>query len=474
MTAVKKIVHRLFSCECMVKPSERRGWLPPTRDAYRIVLGLAWPAIVESVLIYLAASIDTMMVGGIGHEAIAAVGITTQPRFIILSMIFSLNVGVTAVVARRRGSDDWLGANRCLRQTLMISVALSILLSAAGAVFAQPLMVLAGAEPQVMDMAVGYFQITMIGNVFSSISLTINAAQRGVGNTRVSMRTNLTANIINLIFNYLLINGVLFFPKWGVYGAAAATSLGNLIAMLMSFRSILRPDGFLTLRQKRGRVPWRFDKKTMKSVMNVMASAMVEQVFMRVGFFINAIMVARLGTIAFATHQICMNINNIAFGFGDGFSIAASSLMGQGLGAKRPDQSKLYVSVCQRLGFLFSAGMLVLFLCTNQLIVRLFTNEADIIAVGGVIVIILACVACPMTAQVIITGSLRGAGDTKYVAVMSLVCIGLERPFLTWLLCFPMGWGVVGAWMAMLFDQVIRLVFCFVRFKSGKWSKIEL
>lgn len=471
--SLKRILNRCFSCDYMVKPKDRIGDLPSTREGYHTTIAIAWPSIVEAVLVSLIASVDTMMVGAINPEAIAAVGITNQPRFIIMAMIFSLNVGITAVVARRKGADDYFGANSCLKQCILISGVLSVLLATAGVIFAEPLMVLAGAESDIMDTAVEYFRITMIGVVFTSLSLTINAAQRGVGNTRISMTTNIVANIINLTFNYLLIHGIWFFPRLEVAGAAIATVLGNITAFLMSLRSVYKPKKFDYL-DITCEASWKFEKRTIASVLNVSSSAMVEQVFMRIGFFFYAVMVAKLGTLAFATHQVCMQILNLSFAIGDGFSIAASSLVGQSLGAQRADLAKLYGSISQRLAFLVSTLLFFIFLFGREWLVSLFTDDAGIIAQGSVLMIIIAFTTHIQTSQVIISGCLRGAGDTKYVALVSFVSIALVRPSLTWLLCFPVGMGLIGAWFSLLLDQAMRLTCNFIRFSQGKWSQIKL
>ena len=468
---LKDLLTRIFSCRYMVKPEHVKGELPSTKEGYNTTLKIAWPSIVEAILVSLIASVDTMMVGVIGPEAIAAVGITNQPRFILLAVILSLNVGVTAVVARRKGAGDINGANRCLKQCLILSFLFGATLASAGILFARPLLTFAGAQGDIINDSVTYFRIILVGMIFNSICLTINAAQRGIGNTKISMYTNLTANVINLVFNALLINGLLFFPKLGVTGAAIATTLGNIVAFFMALKSVIKNHGFLDITT---RIPWRFDKNTISSVFNVSSSAMVEQVFLRIGFFVYAKMVAALGTTAFATHQICMNILNLSFALGDGFSIAASSLVGQSLGAKRPDKAMLYASITQRLALIASTFLFLFFILGRNFLVGLFTTDASIIAQGSIIMIIIAFTTHVQTSQVIISGSLRGAGDTKYVALTSFISIGVVRPLLTWALCFPAGLGLVGAWFAVFIDQNMRLFINFLRFRTGKWTRIEL
>ena len=338
---------------------EKRPAVERSRQMHGEIYKIAWPATVESIFVGLVGLVDTIMVSGLGTTAVAAVGLTNQPKFILLALINSLNVGVTTVVARRRGQENREGAQRCLRVALMITFTLSLVLALIGFVFAEQIMSISGAAADTMQDSTDYFRILMIGFVPMCIGLTVNAAQRGVGNTRIAMTTNLTSNAINLVFNYLLIHGNLGFPRLEVKGAALATILGSTVACLMSIRSVLPHDTYLHLvfREK-----WRFDKETLGSIWKISYSAVIEQLFMRIGFFTYVRIVAGLGTIAFATHQICMNVINLSFSFGDGFSIAIASLVGQSLGAKRPDMAKLYVKVNKVLLYAISGGLSLIFI----------------------------------------------------------------------------------------------------------------
>ena len=342
----------------MLKPEQILGDIPTTKEVYKTSFNISWPCALETVLVSLVGSIDIMMVGGLGAHAIAAVGLTNQPKFILLAMIFSLNVGVTAIVARRKGEQDYYGANSCLRQSIMLSLTISLIMAFLGYFFAYEILEFAGAGDDVILESVAYYKILMVSIVFTALSLTINAAQRGVGNTRISMKTNITANIFNLIFNYLLINGIWIFPRLEVRGAAIATTIGSIVGCLMSIFSLYHNTNFLEMKAK---VNWKFDKKTMRAFLNISGSSVVEQVFMRIGFFSFAKIVAALGTIAFATHQICMNIINLSFCFGDGLGVAASSLVGQNLGAKRPDKAIIYGKTGQRMSFIISTALFLFF-----------------------------------------------------------------------------------------------------------------
>ncbi len=460
-----------FTVKGMIKPQLVTGELPPTKDVYRNFFNVAWPSAVESLLVALIGFVDTFMVGTLGDGAIAAVGITNQPKFILLSMIFSLNVGITAVVARRKGQQDREGANHTLRAGIILSTLISISMAILGFIFAAPILKFAGADESYLKQALDYFRVLMVSIFFTSLNLTINAAQRGCGNSKISMRTNIVSNVVNIIFNILLINGIGFFPKLGVKGSATATCIGAIAACIISIATLLKKDSFLSLRFK---ASWRINPSVLEPVSRVSGSAFVEQVFMRIGFFAYAIIVARLGTTAYETHLICMNILNLSFCFGDGFSIAASSLVGQSLGARRPDMAIIYGKAGQRLAFLVSTILFLIFVFGGKYLVALFKDDPTVIALGTGIMIILAFTTHAQTSQVVITGCLRGAGDTVFVAITSLISVAIIRPLLTWGLCFPLAIGLYGAWIALCGDQLLRFALNFIRFSNGKWTRIQL
>lgn len=469
--SVKEAFRHLYAPEYMIKPEEWVGSKYNTKEVYRRLYNVAWPATVETLLISMISFIDTMMVSSVGSYAIAATGLTNQPRLIFFAVFFALNVGVTAIVSRRKGEYDRDGANKCLAQGIFICIALSVVLCAAAIALARPLLIFAGAMEDTIEPATTYFRITMVGMVFSVLGLVINAAQRGAGNTKISMKTNLTANIVNVIFNYLLINGIGFFPELGVTGAGIATLLGNMTGCAMSIYSVSHKDEFLYLRIKD---IFRLDKETLRLIAKIGGSAAVEQVFVRIGFFAYAKMVATLGTVALATHQICMSIINLSFSFGDGLGIAGSALVGQNLGRKRPDMATIYGKSGQRVGLLVSFLLMILFSSCGRGLMGLFSSEEHIVELGIKILVIVAFTSPAQISQVIFAGCLRGSGDTKYVAITSLVSIAILRPLITYLLCYTAGMGLIGAWISLLVDQYVRLAFSAFRFTRGKWTKIEL
>ena len=447
------------------------GEVPPERQIVKDALSVAWPSVLESFFVNLAGVVDTIMVGSLGSYAIAAVGLTTQPKFLGLAVFISLNVAVSAIVARRKGAGDRESANRVVRMLLLFTLILTALISVVFVIFAGPIVSLVGSQPDTHEYAVEYLRIIMGGSVFSTVSLVLNAAQRGAGNTRIAMVTNVISNLVNVIFNYLLIGGNFGFPALGVRGAAIATVIGTVCACTLSIVSVLHKDGFIYLRAVKG---WIADKLSIKSIMNLGTSAFVEQICLRIGFLLFSMTVARLGTTQLAAHQIGMNMMSMSFSFGDGFSVAAVTLIGQSLGRKRPDMAKIYGNVCQKTGLICAFVISSFYFLFGKDIFALFSQEQIILDYGEMIMRILSVILFVQIEQVVLFGCLRGAGDTKFTAFVSLISVTCIRPGMSWLLCYPVGLGLMGAWLGTACDQVVRFVMTFVRFRKGNWTKLKL
>lgn len=427
---------------------------------------MAWPSIMESFLVSLVGMVDTFMVSSLGVYAIAAVGLTTQPKFIGLAVFISLNVAVSAIVARRKGEGNRESANKVLQQALLITGGLLVVVSTLCVAFADPILHLAGSQPDTHRPAVTYFRIVMGGMAFNVVSMVINAAQRGAGNTRISLTTNLVSNLVNVVFDYLLIGGHFGFPALGVAGAAIATVIGSVCGCALSILSMLHRDNFICIREVK---KIGFDKATVRAITNIGSSTLAEQAFLRIGFMTFAVIVARLGTIPMAAHQIGMNLMSICFSFGDGLSVASVALVGQSLGRGRPDLAQVYGNVCQRCGLLFACGLSVIFLTLGQRIFGLFSEDPAILSYGRMIMMVMMAEVFLQISQVVFSGCLRGAGDTVFTAVVSLVSVLAVRPLMGWLLCYPAGLGLFGAWLGLLSDQFVRFLMTYLRFGSGNW-----
>jgi len=448
---------------------------PELKDIYKKTINIAWPSTVEGALTAIIGSVDTMMVGTLGAAAIAAVGLTGQPRMIMYVFAQAMCVGTTALCARRKGAGDQRSANSCLNQSLGVVTVLGILMTLIGFFGAEWLMKLGGANEETMALSVAYFRIISFSFLPNCWNMCICAAMRAIGKTRVTMVTNLTANLVNVVLNYILINGKLGFPAMGVQGAAIATVCGILVATSISISVILNKHGYYHLS-----LP-RFDGVTLNGLTKVGGSSMVESVCLRLGFLMLARLIAGIGTNAFAAYQIVSQVTSLSFTLGDGVSSGGTSLVGQSLGAKRRDRAMAHANAAYRIGIFVSLGLMVVIFLFRRQIALLFTTDEEIIM--GVTASLYVCILAmmPQNGRVIASGALRGAGDVKFVAYCALISVAILRPILTWLFCYPVAdmfpasqIAVMGPWIAFAIDAVVRDRLLVRRLRQGKWLDIKL
>lgn len=441
---------------------------------YKAAIKMAWPSVLESFFIAIAGVIDTIMVGSLGKYAIAAVGLTTQPKFIGLTIFIAINVAVSALVARRRGEGNKKGANQVFITALFINTVLCVIISILMVVFASDLMKLAGSNTETHEASVIYFKVIMGGTIFNVIAMSINSAQRGSGNTKVAFVTNLTSSIVNIIFNYLLIGGNFGFPALGIYGAAIATVFGTFVAMVMSVRSLFHESSFIAvkfiIKEK-----IRYSLEAAKSIISLGINMFFENIAMRIGFLATALTAAKLGTDAFAAHNAGMNILSLGFSFGDGMQVAAVALTGMALGEKNPEEAIKLGKICQRIGLFISIGLsLFLFIFGREIMEIFFKNDLAVIDMGMLILKFIMLIVLLQISQIIYGGCLRSGGDVKYTLLTGIISVTFIRSAVTIILVNVFNMGLLGIWIGVLSDQFSRYMFLSTRFRTGAWTKIKI
>ncbi|MGE5574004.1 MAG: MATE family efflux transporter [Bacillota bacterium] len=448
--------------ELRVTPAFQLDSAPAVR---RRVLDLAGPALVEMLLVTLVGMADMIMVGRIGPASIAAVGLTNQPVFFATAVFMALNVGTTAVIARAIGADEKPVADDALRQSFMLTTIMGIGVSVLGLAFARDVMVLMGAEEDVIPLGVAYMQIVAAGAVFMLLTMSVAAALRGAGDTMTPMKVNAFCNILNVFGNYVLIYGKLGFPRMGVAGAALSTSISRAIAFVLIMRVVTGGKFILHLSG-----PLRFDFPLIRRIVNIGIPAAVEQLILRGGQLAYLRIVAGFGTAVVASHQIAMNILGLSFMPGQAFAVAATTLVGQGLGAHRADLAEKGALETRRIGMMISGFMAFVFILFGRYIAMLYSNDPTVVAKTGVVLRIIGLVQPAQSTQFILAGGLRGAGDTKWPLYSTAIGIWGFRVALGYLLAVTLDMELVGAWIAMAIDQIVRSGIILFRFRSGRWK----
>ncbi|HOE56282.1 MAG TPA: MATE family efflux transporter [Bacillota bacterium] len=441
------------------------------------IVRIAWPILAELLLGSLFGMMDMMMLGRISDNAlaaasVAAVGMTNQPLFIGLSLVQALNVGGTAMISRYFGANQNEKIETAMSHVLLLSMLmLAIPLSILGLVFTDPIMTLMGAQADTLQVGRCYFKIIMVGFIFQSLNMAISAALRGIGETKIPMTINLRCNFLNVFGNAVLIYGLIGFPKLGITGAGISTALSNIVASILIFRYVIKGKSIIRFNVKK---PFKINKRILYNLFKIGVPASLEQIVLRTGLLLFARIVAGLGTVVYAAHQIAISILALSFQPGQAFGIAASSLTGRELGAGEFEMAEEYAGKTRRIGSIISTIMALVLFFFGPWIVGLYSVDPMIIRNASIALKIIALVQPFQASQLILAGALRGAGDTFWPLVASFFGVLLVRVVFAYIFVGIMGYGLVGAWVAVLIDQFVRWAFVYLRFRTGKWKYIRI
>ncbi len=475
---------RFFDTTKYCKKEEIIGNIPSFKLISKDVMKIVWASMIESFLVALVTLFDGIQVADIGNVANAAVTICKQPYFILVCISQSLNVVLSAIIARRKGQKDVEGANKIVHLGLVLSFCISIFLSILFIVFAKPLCLLMQAKEDTIPLAISYLSILSAGFVFNSLSMAINACQKGIGNTKISMLSNVVANLVNIFLNYCLISGKLGFPSLGISGAALATIIGQFVGFSISLIALMLQKDYIMFRFSR---LFKWNKNNVKQILKLLPSITIEQILMRIGFIIFAIIVNGLGTEDTYIQGVCNDINSLLFTLADGFAIGTAAIVGHRLGERRVDLAIVYAKVAMVLSVSCGIIICIIMIAFRKDLVMLYKPDNAYKLNTACNVLLIAAAACVFqNIQWVNTGILRSAGDSKFTATTSLFSVAIIRPLISYALiylCFThvdsngniiQGLGIYGAWIAQLIDQIMRMTCNILRFKSRKWTKISV
>lgn len=442
-----------------------------SRADVRRVMAITLPALFELVLSQLFTMADTVMLGRseVSAVAIAAVGLTNNPTNLIRNLLVALQIGTTAGVAWAVGSGKEKESSQIARNALMLAVVSGAAASIAMMIFAGHIVRFMGAGADTYDYAKRYLQIIAAGMLPMSVTFAVTASLRGVGQTRLPMKYNLFANLLNVVGNYALIYGQLGMPKLGVAGAAISTMLSQYIGCAMALYTAFHAHTAVQLRLGG---EWRPRIKWISRILNVGAASMLEQLIMQVGFVIFARQVSGLGTAVFAAHQIGLSINGLSWMPGQAFGVAATTLAGQSLGAGEKRKAVSFIRMIHRMSMCCAALIAALFVSCAPVIVSLYTTDAQVVMLSAGVIRLIALGMPGISTQLPIAAGLRGAKDTRFPLLASMAGIWIFRVLLAPHFIYTWGWGLTGAWMTIVLDQTTRALVVYVRFKTERWLEI--
>ncbi|WP_051533691.1 MATE family efflux transporter [Desulfitibacter alkalitolerans] len=437
----------------------------------KTIFALAIPAIIDHTLHMLLGVVDMFFVSKLGTNAVAAVGITNLIMNIYIAFFIAVGVGTTAIIARARGAGDVDKANHILKQSIIVAVFLGLLVGVPNLLFAKNIILLLGAEHEILVYALPYFLVVAVPSVFLCMMMVLSAALRGAGDTKNPMKVSLAVNIVNVVLDYILIFGILNFPGLGILGAGLATTIARIMGVLMLIKLLAKKESVLSIQILGG---WSVDKTILRSLTRIGLPAGIERLIMRFGQLVYGGLIIKIGTEAFAAHNIAGTIESFSYLPGMGFGVAAAALVGQSLGSNKFLDARKFGVTSNVLATGFMVTMGLIFFVFAPGLAGLFTKDPEVVNLVVMVIRIAALFQPFLCITFVITAALQGAGDTRFPMYSTLIGIWGVRVVGTYLLGIIMGLGLLGVWISYVLDITIRGILLMYRFLKGNWKDIKI
>jgi putative MATE family efflux protein len=432
----------------------------------RALLRLAVPMVLEVALESVFAVVNVFWVGRLGPGAVATVGLTEAMFSCIYALGMGLGIGATAMVARRIGEKNPDGAARAAVQAIALGGMFAVPIAVVGGVFAPDLLRLMGADAAVVAEGNGFTRVMFSGNIVVLLLFLINAIFRGAGDAAIAMRSLWVANICNLILDPLLIFGIGPFPELGLTGAAVATTVGRGMGVVYQFYRLAERNNRFTIRREH----LRLDPSLLSSMLRLSGTGMF-QILIGTTSWIGLIrVISTFGSVALAGYTVTMRIVIFAILPAWGMSNAAATMVGQALGARKPERAEQAVWRAGLYNLIFLGSLGVLFVVAAPWLVNAFTPDPEVRRLATLGLRIIAA-GFPFYAYgLVLTSSFNGAGDTWTPTWLNLFCFWLWEVPLAWILSIYLGWGPPGVFLAVAVAFSTLAMASAVLFRKGRWK----
>lgn len=438
----------------------------------RNIVHLAVPAVVENLLMTMVYFVNTFLIGWLRNpSALAAVGLGGVFLQILQALFQAISVSATSMVAQLWGAGDRKRAARVAAQAINLSLIVAVSVSAVMWLLAPRLFGLMGASAEATHLGTVYIRVVLLA-AFSGYPMAVfNGIMRGSGDTKTPMRNTAIMNAWNVAMAALLIFGPGPLPALGVVGAGAATASAQLLGGALALGVLLRGG---TLVQVRPRDLWRWDGRIVRTLVRLSLPTAGEAAMRQTGSILFTRIVAALGDVALAAHQIAVSVESLSFMPGFGMSAAGTTLVGQSLGAGKADLADKSVRRVITFSMLIMGSVGIVFALFGPAIASIFGSTPAVVAAAGSAVRIGALEQIPIAVQMTLGGCLRGAGDMKSPMYATLLGVLLFRVPVVYLLAIVFGWGLNGVWLGTTVDWLGRMVILYLLYRRGAWQKVRL
>ena len=456
-----------------------RDAMPTWKEQITAVMTLAWPAIIEQVMITMVQYVDTAMVGGLGQNATASIGITSTTIWLFNGFLAAAGMGFSVQVAQYVGAKRENEAKDIVRQAVLFNLFFGLFAGIAAVALSFWLPGLLGAEAAIIPDASRYFRIIGYSMPFLLVSTLISSIIRCSGDMKTPMLLNVLINVFNIILNFLFIYpsrtvelGTMRFQFWGaglgVTGAAIGSAVSAFIVSVLLFLVLYRKKSpvQIHIREK-----YRLTKECVGTAVRLGIPVALERATLNIAQIIMTLTVSGLGTAAIAANHIATTAEALSYLPAFGISAAATTLVGQAIGAKQTQLAVRFSRISTYLGVaLMTFTGVLLYLFAPQLI-SLFTQVPEVKELGAQVLRIEAFAEPLFAASIVVSGALRGAGDSRYPFLLSLISMwGVRVPLA---IALAPRIGLSGVWIAMCLELCVRGVIFLIRLYSNKWLQVQ-
>ena len=451
---------------------EEQGLVLTDENLTRNVWKLAGPAVVENLLYTAVWFADTILIGWLRDPAsLAAVSMGAMFVFIAESLFAALTISAVAMVARAWGAKNYELGKRIAGQAVALAVLAAAIVTALMWPNAVNLMNLMGLEPDVVDLGSRYMRIVLLTSFLGFPMSVLNGIMRATGDTKTPMYITAVMNVWNVAADYVLIFGLGPVPSLGVEGAAMATAsarvIGGGLAMWLVFAG--RRSVHVELRRV-----FQWSGSIVREMLRLAFPAALETLIVRAGSFAFTRIVTSLGTVAVAAHEIALTVESLSFMPGYGLSIAATTLVGQSLGAGVPDMAEKSIRISLKYALAIMGTVALGFALFGRPLASIFGATPAVIELAGMAIRLAALEQLSIAVQMVLGGSLRGAGDTRSPMYVTLVGTVFFRVVTVYLFTITFGWGLAGVWLGTAVDWTGRAALMYWVFRRGRWKTIRV
>ena len=435
-----------------------------TGSIKKAVIFLSIPMILEMCMESVFAVVDIFFVGRIGKEAVATVGLTESVLTLVYSVAIGLSMAATALVARRTGEKNPEGAAHAAAQAINLALGVTVVVSLAGVFFAPDILRVMGGSPETVASGAIYTRILFGGSVVIMLLYLINGIFRGAGNASMAMWSLWIANGCNIILCPLLIH------YFGLKGAAIATTVGRGIGVIYQLYHLFRGKGIIRITGK----SFKPDLPLLKSIAKIAWTGTTQFLIASGSWIVMVRIMARFGDAAIAGYQVAIRIFLFFLLPAWGMSNAAATLVGQNLGAKRPDRAEQSVWTAARYNGIFMFIVTLLFLFGSEAIVSFMNKDPEVerVAVLALRVVSLGYIIYGI--GMVLTNAFNGAGDTRTPTLINLFCFWAFQIPLAYVLAIVLGIGPLGVFVAIPVTELAVIISSYLLFRKGAWKKINI